>query len=400
MKYIYAGQVLKLGILSIDVKSVIKSIRSLKIFKEHLKYIKSYNGSKNHNIIIMLKSININLKYYICKIKNINFMKKITLALSLLTFAFTSNAQENTNYYNFSTFSEPYVDLVSPISMNNGTQWDWDEFGPFNASFPITLFGLEYDQFMFYDDYFSVANSTNTDELYTLLDPVGAYIMDRGYNGGASLSPISYKIEGATGSRILKMEAKNVGFENEDWNDDTLNLFLNFQVWYYEADQSIEFRYGPTNITTADITNYLDTWLPAFGHTNDIDFLNIGYLEGASTTPIYNEVDIDEADELEPVGLNSPVAANTVYRFAVNTLANNDQDKVEFTMFPNPATNVINLTFEENIDNSYSIYDMTGRQVIKGKFNNEQYSQINISELSNGSYVIRIGSTSKKFTKK
>lgn len=327
-------------------------------------------------------------------------MKKITLALSLLTFAFTSNAQENTNFYNFSTFTEPYVDLVSPTSINNGTQWDWDEFGPFNTSFPITLFGLEYDQFMFYDDYFSVASSTNSDELYTLLDPVGAYIMDRGYNGATSLSPISYKIEGTTGNRILKMEGKNVGFENEDWNDDTLNLFLNFQVWYYEADQSIEFRYGPTNVTTTDITDYLEMWFPAFGHTNEINFLNVGYLEGNSTAPIYNEVDIDEAEELDPIGLNTAVAANTVYRFSLNPLSVKDQEKVEFSMYPNPTKDVINLTFEDAIDKSFSIYDMTGRQVLNGTIKNEQTAQINVSDLSNGSYVIRIGATSKKFTKK
>lgn len=322
-------------------------------------------------------------------------MKKITLALSLLTFTFTSNAQENTNFYNFSTFTEPYVDLVSPTSINNGTQWDWDDFGPFQLDYTVHVFGIGFNDFMFLDDSYVLGDEIQS----AYLDPVNTFIMDRGYYGSASTSPLSYKIDGTVGNRILKLEAKNVGFENEDWDFDTLNKYISYQIWFYENDNSIEYRFGETNLTATDIPGILGDWIPVLSVSNENFEGTAGYLDANPLTPTYAEVSIDN-EEVVPAGFTTPVLANTVYRFSLNPLSVKDQEKVEFSMYPNPTKDVINLTFEDAIDKSFSIYDMTGRQVLNGTIKNEQTAQINVSDLSNGSYVIRIGATSKKFTKK
>ena len=93
-------------------------------------------------------------------------------------------------------------------------------------------------------------------------------------------------------------------------------------------------------------------------------------------------------------------AVNTVYRFALNPLAVNDQEKIEFSMFPNPATDVLNLTFPEAVNKPYSVYDLMGREVLKGSLNNTTEAQLNVSTLQKGSYVLRIAGTTQKFVKK
>ena len=42
---------------------------------------------------------------------------------------------------------------------------------------------------------------------------------------------------------------------------------------------------------------------------------------------------------------------------------------------------------------------MAGRMVIKGDVNNNQSAEINVSTLREGSYILKIGSSTKKFIK-
>lgn len=328
-----------------------------------------------------------------------SFMKKITFLLSALSVSLTSFAQQNDHYYNFTQLTSTYVDLVAPTSINNGQVWQFDDFGPFEIPFSVEVFGVEFNQFYFNDDFFYLRNQ-DTDEIISIVDPVTTYISDRGVIDGISVSPLSYKIEGTDGDRILKIEAKNIGLEDEEFYDDTTNLFLNYQIWLYESDKSIEFRYGPNNITSADKLEYMeDLWLPGLFLQNQVSG-NVGYLEGDNNSATYNEAVIDENTEIEPVGLNAPVAANTVYRFSLSPLSVKDMEKVSFAMFPNPVQNILHLTFNEPVNKSYFIYDIIGRQVLKGAVKNTQSTDIDVSNLSEGSYILKMGNSIQKFIKK
>lgn len=143
----------------------------------------------------------------------------------------------------------------------------------------------------------------------------------------------SYKTEGAAGSRILKLEFKNACLQKELETSTSSTLFCNYQIWFYENDKSIEFH----------------------------------------------------------------IAANTVDRFAVNPLAVKDQEKIEFSMFPNPTADVLNLTFTETVNKLYSVYDLMGLEVLKGSLNNATDIQINVGTLQRGSYILRISGSTKKF---
>lgn len=326
-------------------------------------------------------------------------MKKITLALCFMACMGSIQAQEETNYYVFSTFSEPYSDLTTPISINNGVQWYWDDFEPISLSFPVSLFGVECSELMFYDDYFMLGNFSFDQEFYSILDPLGTYLMDRGYYETASESPISYKIEGTEGSRILKMEIKNAGFENEDWDSGTLDKYISYQIWYYEADESFEIRLGPHNLTTPDIANIFGLWIPTFGYIDANEQGRVAVWEGDASNPTYLEFEITDELEYEPTGLTTVAPPNTVFRLQVNPLAINDQEKVSFALYPNPAQDVLHLTFEEAIDKSYAVYDVTGRQLMHGNIDQQLTADLSVAHLAKGTYVLRIGATSKKFVK-
>ena len=67
----------------------------------------------------------------------------------------------------------------------------------------------------------------------------------------------------------------------------------------------------------------------------------------------------------------------------------------KLNVYPNPVTDVLNISGSFNETYYYQIYDMTGRLVSKGKFIN---NQVNLTELRAGIYLIRIND-SKELTK-
>lgn len=326
-------------------------------------------------------------------------MKKIIFLIGVLLYSVTSTAQ---NYYNFTKSTATYSDLVNPISISNGTVWTYNEFGPFNLPFPVTIFGTTHTKFGFDDDNFALANTDN--QIVTNLKPLTILLADRNTNQGTtSLSPISYKVEGETGSRILKLEIKNAGLEDElDTQFGAVNAihYLSYQIWFYEQDESFEFRFGSSNITDVTDINDGDAFLSIFYIENENDeetSTTLGYVNGTISNPLYTET---TNPDLQPASLTSMIDANTVYRFSINTLANNDIEKDLFKMYPNPTTDDLNFVFEESLSKNYFIYDLLGREVMKGSFANEIQSKLSVSELQSGTYIIKIGNTTKKFIKK
>lgn len=321
-------------------------------------------------------------------------MKKITLIAACLAAALSANAQD---YYKFSKSTGVYSDLTAATSMNNGQVWNMPEYGPFKSSFPVTIYGDDYTDFGFIDYNFIFADDTVADEPYVTFFPISVLPTDRNFSGtGTSQSSISYKTEGTQGSRILKMEIKNGGLEKEMETSTTSTLYFNYQIWFYEADKSIEYHVGANNITSKTQLN--DTGVSASGFflESDSDY-RLSYVDGTVANPLY--VETQDPDD-EPADLGSIIPANTVYRFELNTLALKDQEKITFTAYPNPVHDKLNLNFAENVTKPYSVYDMLGREVLKGTLIDVQQAAIETGSLQNGNYILRIGGTTKKFVKK
>ncbi|GAA4304712.1 hypothetical protein GCM10023163_29160 [Aestuariibaculum suncheonense] len=81
---------------------------------------------------------------------------------------------------------------------------------------------------------------------------------------------------------------------------------------------------------------------------------------------------------------------NVTSEFTYITLGINDAPTKKIStmrIYPNPAKHILNIKSLENI-NAISIYDVTGKQVLS--FNSITRNQLNISNLKNGIYVVKM----------
>ena len=73
-----------------------------------------------------------------------------------------------------------------------------------------------------------------------------------------------------------------------------------------------------------------------------------------------------------------------------------------FSFYPNPAKEVLNIVDAKNSFTSYKIYDLTGKEIIRGQLTESK--KISITDIINGTYFIELSSSEsvpirKKFLK-
>jgi hypothetical protein len=95
-------------------------------------------------------------------------------------------------------------------------------------------------------------------------------------------------------------------------------------------------------------------------------------------------------------------AQNTV---PIVTVGINEVLSNKFNLFPNPATNVVNITNSENmLVNQVVIYDIAGKQLSDQNFNEQAEIQLNVESLASGTYMLHLqtneGTAVKKLVKK
>lgn len=89
----------------------------------------------------------------------------------------------------------------------------------------------------------------------------------------------------------------------------------------------------------------------------------------------------------------------------VPALSTNNVLATTFNLYPNPATNIVNITNSENmLVNQITVYDVTGKHLSTQTFNNEAEIQLNVENLASGTYMLHIqtneGTAVKKLVKK
>ncbi len=77
----------------------------------------------------------------------------------------------------------------------------------------------------------------------------------------------------------------------------------------------------------------------------------------------------------------------------------------KFNIFPNPATNIVNITNNENISvKQIEIYDLAGKLINSQSFNSKNEIQLNVETLASGTYLLHLqtedGTAVKKLIKK
>ena len=76
-------------------------------------------------------------------------------------------------------------------------------------------------------------------------------------------------------------------------------------------------------------------------------------------------------------------------------LSNGEFDKSNFTFYPNPVKDILNLSYSQNITN-VSVYNLLGQKVLEKNINSNS-TQVNMSEFASGSYLVKV--TSENQTK-
>ena len=83
------------------------------------------------------------------------------------------------------------------------------------------------------------------------------------------------------------------------------------------------------------------------------------------------------------------------------TAGTEDNIASRFTVSPNPANNVINISNANNMSfNSVSVSDVNGRTIKTLKFDGVTSAQVNVSDLASGVYMLNISSDNGNITKK
>jgi hypothetical protein len=95
-------------------------------------------------------------------------------------------------------------------------------------------------------------------------------------------------------------------------------------------------------------------------------------------------------------------AQNTV---PIVTVGINEVLSNKFNIFPNPATNVVNITNSDNmLLQQVTIYNISGKQLSTQTFNNQVEIQLNVENLASGTYMLHLqtnqGTAVKKLVKK
>lgn len=311
--------------------------------------------------------------------------------------------------YYFSVEDEAtYTPLTDSISLNEGAIWDDPDF--------MVPLGFDFDLY----DY-----STNTiliggvatfafpdamDEALPIIIPYGSDIIDIGeINGIESESEISYKIEGAAGNKIAKIEWKNVGFYDEVSDLGTANNTLSFQLWLYEGSNDIEIHFGPNDIEDDALVH--GGIGPFAGIINGYNFntdelAEFWYLTGDPQSPTIDTLlDLENYEDF--IGLDDDPANGTIYRFSTGfpTALSNPVMAQNVRVYPTVADDFIQVEIKDlslNESSSIAIYNGTGKRITEQPIEAE-LTRIEVKHLVPGIYFIHIntgaGLTTKKIIK-
>jgi hypothetical protein len=291
--------------------------------------------------------------------------------------------------YTVTAFNEPYQDLSNSTSVNSGQIWD-DDFYAIPIGFNFEVYGQNYSNIYISDigKGGGLSLHSNPQANYSFLSPIMQDILDKGTN--QSVSPISYVVEGSTGNRIFKLEFKNVGF----WGDTTLADYMDFQIWLYESDNSIEYRYGPNSINNPTESYEGETgpevfFYPSFDILNSGSFIEDGYY--LKDNPVNPTVIVANNNTPEPQNsIVGTIPEGTVYRFDPDNLAINSNNQIAVSIYPNPTQNVLYIQNPKQEEFNASLYDVLGNKI---KINIKN-SQLDLSNVASGTYFLKIQSKS------
>ncbi len=279
--------------------------------------------------------------------------------------------------YTFSVSSGTYSDLQGATDLTNGQPWSWIYY--------VIPIGFDFE---FYGQTFDTAHIRS----YVHLDDADMYFInqffimftDRGN------SPISYLLEGNVGSRILKIEWKNMGFEGEQSSLGSTEDYVSVQLWLYEGSNNLEFRIGPSSVQHPN-ESYYGWGGPWIGIDHVISYPPGANVEAISLDGNPVNPNIVYNDTTFGVYLDGTPADGTIYKFEYSTTGSNETELDEkLYIYPNPSSDLINIDLPNEAE-MLSIYNTSGEIIKSLSLNsNMDVLQLDITNFAKGLYIVEV----------
>ncbi|MCW4467999.1 T9SS type A sorting domain-containing protein [Flavobacterium sp. MFBS3-15] len=87
-------------------------------------------------------------------------------------------------------------------------------------------------------------------------------------------------------------------------------------------------------------------------------------------------------------------------RVAAGALGNGENELAEFSIYPNPVTDIITISGTNAIIDAVRVTDLNGRTIFNKQFAGEKIGMSNLTGLSSGVYLIAVSSDNETITKK
>lgn len=271
--------------------------------------------------------------------------------------------------YTFSYFQEPYAPLQGDSIIAEEDAWGNAPW-VLPIGFPLSFMGENAETIQIFEGFLFF--NENTDSSNTFI-AYGASLSNLG------ASPVSIQRSGNTGNRILKIQVKNAGF----FIGNSQN-YVNFQIWIYENDKSLEVHFGPRNINSYV---WEEGWNgPIIGTGNS----GSGFLFYAGDSPTApNTYQYGNPDTLIH-SLTGPPPANLVYRFTptVSKTLSPRTHQIDLSVGPIPCNDHLQLSGNELAQiKHFNVFDAAGRCVLNGILSSPE---LDVRTLLPGSYFLEL----------
>ncbi|MEG0916492.1 MAG: T9SS type A sorting domain-containing protein [Myroides sp.] len=186
---------------------------------------------------------------------------------------------------------------------------------------------------------------------------------------------------------------KKRGFSDIDPNQNPhFNTWVKFVFYLDYPNKKVYIHLPFFNIVTShDFLKHITSTNLIQDYPLSNIVLDVIVSKGANDPQIYSRNRYD----------NIKITAINAVPPSVITLSTNKHLAAKFNLYPNPATNVVNITNAENmLVNQVTVYDIAGKQLSSQNFANESQIQLNVESLSNGTYMIHIETANGKAVKK
>lgn len=297
-------------------------------------------------------------------------MKKLSLLLTIAgLMAYNSSMAQS---YTFTKSTGTYTDITGGTSFLQGSKFT----DTISTAFNIKIAGITGNKL-----YVSVLGTISASGSLVNNDRFETFSTEQ------NMGDYTYTVSGSAGSRIMKLQFKNVKFPHDFTSSD----YMNYQVWLYEADMSVEMHFGSSAVNHPDEAYYPMLGGPAIGSKGC-------WLKGAATSPV--------ADTTGGVRITGTPANGTIYKFTPTGTGIDEVHNAAVAVYPVPAHNELNIDIDMQYAGPFSIaiYDMQGRMVKQwNEPGSRRYTKtISVKALQAGNYILKLSGAemhaSKQFT--